>query len=179
MKKAFTLIELMIVVTIISVLSMLAVMAYKRFTLAARTGEAQQMLGSVRAAQETYFQAYGQYCGSAVIAVWPDEIPFESKIFWNVDAIPKANAWKHLGLKSPGQVWFQYRMSAGANNADPNIIPNVDRPWYWARAVGDFDGNAKQNCPDDFDPNELVGMKCAYYEVTSAKPDVFILGEGN
>lgn len=165
-RKGFTLVELMIVVTIMGVLSLLAIVGYRKFTYHARNSEAHQMLGAVRAAQEVYFQAYGQYCGSADVDEWPVEVPFEKKINWDGPNIPDDNAWSMLGLKSPGQVWFQYRLSAGLDNApgDQFKAEFQDRPWFWAQAVGDFDGD---------------NAKFSTFEVTSAKSEVWVSGENN
>jgi prepilin-type N-terminal cleavage/methylation domain-containing protein len=62
--RGFTLVELMVVVVILGVLAVLALFAYRKYTYAARNSEAVQFLGGVRAAQESYFQSFGQYCGT-------------------------------------------------------------------------------------------------------------------
>ncbi len=142
-QRGMTLIELMIVVVILSVLSLVAMSAYERYIYSARNAEAVQMLGAVRVAQETYFESFGQYCGSSTVAVWPTSVPFSVKLPW--DTPPEGNAWRDLGLKTPGQVWFQYQLSAGAKNGSSSIFLDTTKPWFWARAVGDFDGNGAQS----------------------------------
>ncbi len=138
----FTLIELMIVVVIIGVLSVLAVTGYRRYTFAARNAEAVSFLLAVKGAQQSYYQAFGQFCGtrSAEVGTWPDEVPFEMKANW--DAPPAANGWSDLGVKSPGRVWFQYIILAAKGNAHVplNAIVEGNKDWFIARAHGNFDG---------------------------------------
>lgn len=77
--RGFTLVELMVVVVILGILAVLALFAYRKYTYAARNSEAVQFLGAVRAAQESYFQSFGQYCGTLQPALHPAVIPFEGK----------------------------------------------------------------------------------------------------
>ena len=165
-QQGFTLVELMIVVVIVGVLSVLAITGYRKYSYASRNSEASQFLGAVRAAQEAYFQAFGQYCGSPASAKWPPRIPSleTGKIRWESpgDAIPDDNPWSSLGVRSPGRVWFQYQLAAGGpgENGGPAIQDNR-KPWFWAQANGDFNGDGKVST----------------FEVTSEKPDVFIRNE--
>ena len=158
----------MIVVVIIGVLSVLAITGYRKYAYAARNTEAIQFLGACRVAQEGYFQAFGQYVGTA--GAWiahPAIVPGEEKAVWDDNAMPEA--WVALGIASPGRVWFQYRIQAGtADQAPPNPPfmvgqPNYpdDAPWYWLQALGDFN--------DD-------GI-LSTFEATSSKADVFIINE--
>ncbi|MGC6416684.1 MAG: type IV pilin protein [Bradymonadia bacterium] len=158
----FTLVELMIVVVIIGVLSVLAITGYRKYTYAARNAEAVQFLGSVRAAQLAYYQANGVFCGSTTPSFWPRDIPSmdTGKIRWSdpADPIPQANAWHDLAVESPGSVWFRYQVAAGRpGQAGGEAIRNSNRPWFWAQANGDFDGNGTLST----------------FEVTSEKPEVF------
>ena len=140
--SGFTLIELMIVVVIVGVLSVLAVTGYRRYTFAARNAEAQSFLLAVKGAQQTYFQAFGEYCGTLQPQAWPAEIPFEAKANWN--NAPAGSAWAALGIKSPGRVWFQYVLVAGtpgdALGTCSQSLPNNTKHWFCARAHGNFDG---------------------------------------
>jgi len=164
--RGFTLVELMIVVVIIGVLAVLAITGYRKYTYTARNGEAQQFLGAVRAAQQMYFEAFGRYCGDTQPEAWPAQIPTSDtgKIAWDSpDApLPEDNAWYQLGIRSPGRVWFQYRLAAGApGEAGGRAIRDNQRPWFWAQANGDFNGDGTLST----------------FEVTSEKPDVYIENE--
>ena len=56
----------MIVVVILGVLSVVAITGYRKYVYSARNTAAIQFLGAVRAAQEAYFQSFGQYCGASI-----------------------------------------------------------------------------------------------------------------
>lgn len=156
-RKGMTLIELMIVVVIVSVLSLLAVTGYRKFTFRARSSEAVNFLGSIRAAQEAYFQSFGEYCGTTVPALWPAQIPVD-KVPWG-DPVPQA--WQHLGVKSPGYVQFQYELRAGLPEQDggASFDQQPERPWFAAAARGDFLRND--------------GGKTSFFEITSETETVY------
>lgn len=163
-RRGFTLIELMIVVVIIGVLSVLAVTGWRKHVIAARHAEAVNVLGAVRAAQETYFQAFGQYCGTTQPTPWPAQRPVE-KTEWGTP--PEGNPWSQLGLRSPGRVWFQYFLAAGGGaqqppGAAPFLAEDKDgRPWYWAWAENRFEEGPNGN-------NQEI-----FFEITSRTTEVF------
>ncbi len=159
--RGMTLIELMIVVVIVGVLSVLAVTGYRKYTLQARNAEAHNFLGVIRASQEAYYQAFGRYCGTVAEQVWPAEMPAQQKLDWG----QPAGAWRDLGVKSPGQVWFQYGLKAGlaADAVDGAAFPGGQPvgPWYQVQARGDFDRDGNTST----------------FEVTSATSSIFIRNE--
>ncbi len=164
--RGFTLVELMIVVVIIGGLSVLAITGYRKYTYASRNAEAVQFLGAVKAAQHAYFQTYGRFCGSTTPAVWPRNLPSvdTGKVRWldPDNPIPANNAWHSLGVESPGAVWFQYRIAAGQPGQNGGgAIRDNRRPWFWAQANGDFDGNGTFST----------------FEVTSEKSEVYRFNE--
>src|SRR4051794_7699889 len=57
----FTLVELMIVVTIVGVLSVIAVVGYRKLTLSAKLTEANGVISAIRVAQEDYKIERGLY----------------------------------------------------------------------------------------------------------------------
>ena len=59
--KGFTLIELMIVVSIIGVLATIAIPSFMRYQCRAMQSEAKTNLGGIRVCQEAYFAQYKQY----------------------------------------------------------------------------------------------------------------------
>ncbi len=63
-RRAFTLIELMIVVIIVAILAAAAVPIYNSFTSRAYGTEVQTALSTLRTAQRTYRAAHGEYASS-------------------------------------------------------------------------------------------------------------------
>jgi type II secretory pathway pseudopilin PulG len=150
-----TLIELMMVVIILTVLSVVAVGAYQRYIFQGRDAEAVQMLGAVRVAQETYFQTFGQYCGSTSPSIWPASMPFDTPLDWGTP--PEGNAWRDLGLHITSQVWFQYQLAAGTSGGDASMFTDNSKPWFYARAHGDFNNDGTQST----------------FEITSQSSEIF------
>lgn len=157
-----TLVELMIVVVIVGILSVLAVSGFRKYTISARNTEAHNFLGSIRASQEAYFQSFGRYCGTIAETRWPVAVPTEKKVQWDQ---PPAGAWRDIGIKSPGAVWFQYVLRAGTpNEAAGNAFENQPTThWYQATAHSDFNNDGILST----------------FEVTSATTTVFTLREGD
>ena len=156
--RGFTLLELMIVVVIIGVLSVVAVTSYRRYSYGARNAEAQHFLQAIRLAQMSYYEQYGQYCGSPTPAKWPLVVPTGASGATRWGPVPNGNPFFQLGLKSPNEVWFQYEVAAGGAGENGGAsIKNSDRPWFWAQAHSDFNGNGQLST----------------FEVTSEKPEVF------
>jgi len=63
-KKAFTLLELIVVIIIIGVLGTIGFVQYDAAIWRSKTAEAIIILGSIRKAQEGYYLEYGIYAGS-------------------------------------------------------------------------------------------------------------------
>src|SRR4051812_44312283 len=59
--RAFTLVEMMIVVAIVGVLAVIAVVSYRKLTLNAKISEAQNMISAIRIAEEDYKVERGTY----------------------------------------------------------------------------------------------------------------------
>ena len=156
--RGFTLLELMIVVVIIGVLSVVAVTSYRRYSYGARNAEAQHFLQSIRLAQVSYYEQYGQFCGSPSSSKWPEVVPTGASGPTRWGPLPNGSPFFQLGLKSPNEVWFQYEVAAGGAGENGGAsIKNADRPWFWAQAHSDFNGNGQLST----------------FEVTSEKPEVF------
>lgn len=160
--RGMTLVELMIVVVIVGILSVLAVSGFRKYTISARNTEAHNFLGSIRASQEAYFQSFGRYCGTVAETKWPLTVPIEQKVQWEQ---PPNGAWRDLGIKSPGAVWFQYVLRAGGPNeaAGAAFDPQPTTAWYQATAHSDFNRDGILST----------------FEVTSATNIVYSIREGD
>ena len=171
----------MVVVVILGILATLALFSYRRTVTAARTAEAVQFLGAVRAAQESYFQSFGQYCGGLLPSLHPAAMPFQTREDWNP---PPGSAWRALGVQSTGKVWFQYFLVAGsASDAPPAAAPfapgeTAGRPWFWAAACSDFDGDAGGATCDGAHANDGAGGRIGFHELSSVRGAVVSHHEG-
>ncbi len=136
----FTLIELMVVVSIVGILAAVAVPAFQSYIYRSRASEAPAFLGEIRQRQESYRAEFGQYCAvSGSNADAPDfnpaAIPGSSPVGWQPTPL-----WNQLGATPDGAVRFQYATPAGFPADAPaayNFAPTDF--WYIARAQGDLD----------------------------------------
>ncbi|MFA5357153.1 MAG: type IV pilin-like G/H family protein [Candidatus Omnitrophota bacterium] len=64
MKKGFTLLELIVVVIIVGVLGSLGFAQYTKVVEKSRTGEAKAVLGSIRSAQQAYYEQHSGYAAA-------------------------------------------------------------------------------------------------------------------
>ncbi|HEY6726223.1 MAG TPA: prepilin-type N-terminal cleavage/methylation domain-containing protein [Polyangiaceae bacterium] len=153
--RGVTLIELMIVVAMVGVLAALATVGYKRYISSAKTGEATQMLGTIKAAQEAFKAETFRY-----LAVTKDLDTFypqddreigTDKYAWEGGKPASAgDNFQTLGVNSTGPVLFGYACMAGSASDDlPDLPldfdtpdwPSPGGPWYVAVAKGDLDGD--------------------------------------
>ena len=75
MKIGFTLIEVLIVVTILGILSTLALPQFTKMTRRARLAEAWAGLGGVRTAEAVYYMEYNSYRGGLATSVLDFDAP--------------------------------------------------------------------------------------------------------
>ena len=157
--RGMTLIEMMIVIVILSILTTLGITGYRKLIYQARNAEAHHFLGAIRATQNTYYQAFGQYAGDNDWSEWPEgPFPVESRVNWGQ---PTPETWQHLGVRPEGPVWFKYRIRASSTSAGaPNDVLNPAPlgPWFQAQARGDFNGN----------------NKLSTFEITSQKSEIYV-----
>ena len=74
-QKGFTLIELMIVVTIIGILASIAVPVYRDYTIRTRVGECASVFGTLKTETSLYFSENGVFPGSLAILAVPGRVP--------------------------------------------------------------------------------------------------------
>jgi prepilin-type N-terminal cleavage/methylation domain-containing protein len=138
-RGGFTLIELMIVVSIIGVLSALAIPAFRGYVQRSRMAEGFAFLGEIRQRQESYRAEFGQY---ATVPWHPQAAPLTNAAVraWGVPPVP----WLQLGAAPDGPTRFIYEVSAGP----PGVLPAGCPPGlgandfsYCAHAEVDLDGD--------------------------------------
>jgi prepilin-type N-terminal cleavage/methylation domain-containing protein len=148
-KSGFTLIEVMIVVTILGILAAVATTSYNAYVRRSRTAEATAMLADIRLKQEAYRGAFHQYVTDIPTACggkWtpdetPDAEPAETAIS---DAC--ALAWRRLGVSFPTTIFFRYDTQGGppADSSVPTRYADANAAndfWYGAAAIEDLDEN--------------------------------------
>jgi type IV pilus assembly protein PilA len=158
--RAFTLIEALIVSTIVGILAVLAVVGYRRWIQSSYLAEAQDMVSNIRSAEESFKAENGGYLpvslGLGVGSDYPAATPGAFKTGWgaacDLKICAKANSWKQLGVQTDAPVIFGYSVMAdnGGKNAPPHIlVQGVDTaldkltgaPWYVVEADGDVKGS--------------------------------------
>jgi prepilin-type N-terminal cleavage/methylation domain-containing protein len=124
----FTLVELMVVVTIIAILAAIGSYAYGRLTKRSRINEAITFFASVEGAQTAYFDLYGQYGATDTSSPFDAYDPSNADITGQASHWDSPNpAWQQIGVRLPGSTWFQYIVVAGdpttASCTAPPAIP--------------------------------------------------------
>jgi type IV pilus assembly protein PilA len=147
-RRGFTLIELMITVVIMGVLSALAVVGYRRYVNESKTSEAREIIGSIKAGQESFLDETFQYLNVSGNAdtYYPSTTPTgEKKTMWG-QADPGFAA---LGVTPAAPVYFGYSTIARNGGAGPALnaglgvtgfgaIPTSNQPQYLVKAVCDI-----------------------------------------
>lgn len=142
--RAFTLVEMMIVVAIVGVLAVIAVVSYRKLTLSAKVSEAQNMISAIRIAQESYKVERGTYADLTAAPWCPTDGMAQAKTDWYT---APCTAWLALPVHVDGPVRFGYKTQAGLGGTAPTsawvTMPTTTiGPWYVIQAQADLDGNA-------------------------------------
>jgi prepilin-type N-terminal cleavage/methylation domain-containing protein len=157
--RGFTLVELMIVVVIAGILATIGGYGVSRYISSSKTGEAVQMIGAIKAAQETYKDETYEYLDvsgdvSANSAFYPHNysttIPGHHKVAWGAGSGQIPDRWRVLGVNPSGPVLFAYACAAGAATKSVvgagsditigNWPTTLGQPWYVVKARADLDG---------------------------------------
>ena len=106
-RSGFSLIELMIVVSIVGILAAIAIPNFLRFRAHSKMSEAKINIASVRTAQESLFAETGAYADASET---PGSYgPFKQA--WTAGGSPLE--WEALGWEPEGEVHFQYGTFTG------------------------------------------------------------------
>jgi prepilin-type N-terminal cleavage/methylation domain-containing protein len=148
-KRAFTLIEAMLVVILVGILAVVAGLGYRRWVRSSYIGEAQDLLANIRMAEETFRSENGAYLATetSLSILYPATTPTEAfKTAWGANP----GAWATLNVVPSGPVRFGYSVIAGnvappaeitVNGQSANFASMGGRPWYIAEAVCDIDND--------------------------------------
>jgi prepilin-type N-terminal cleavage/methylation domain-containing protein len=147
-RAGYTLVELMIVVTILGILATIAVPLYKGYIYRSKASEAIGFLNEIKQRQEAYRADFRQYLNvsGTVTNWWPDANPGGSQRAW-----PTEPMWNFLGAQPPGRsTYFSYVTVAGPPGTDPSFFGADsslgyagDDYWFIARALGNLDDDGE------------------------------------
>jgi type IV pilus assembly protein PilA len=167
-QRAFTLIELAIVVCIVGVLAVLGILGYQRYRATARMSEATTMTSAIRAAQQAYKVEHGVFAEVSVnqASLYPTAAPGKFVTQWGKDCNNckngDPNGWRKLAVEPHEPVMYGYATVAGIGGASltsepppmgaqtngftpPSDEPELKAtdPYFVTVAWGDTDGNGK------------------------------------
>jgi prepilin-type N-terminal cleavage/methylation domain-containing protein len=154
-QRAYTLVELMAVVSIVAILATLAVFGTRKYIAASKTAEATSMIANIRAAEESYRDETFKYLGIADFTNWhPVDVPSNKAYSWIADNGAISTVFNTLGVQPSGPVRYVYTVVAGDVGATiPELptklkrasfnFPTVTGPFYVVAAKADFQGTGR------------------------------------
>jgi len=170
--RAFTLVELLAVVTIVGILAVIAVASFRKRMLGSRSTEAFAMVQSIRSAEDRYKAENLTYLDVSAAGWFPAAPAGRVKrAFYDTGHADFAN-WRLLNPTVIGPVEFGYRVNAGAPGvamtAPAIAVTGLTWPnptteyWYVIQAAADADQDGV----------------FAYFLSSSMKADVYQQNDG-
>ena len=160
-QRAFTLVELMVVVVIVGVLATIGVASFRARVFGSKTSEALAMIQSIRAAEERWKAENLRYLNVSTPGHWYPAKPSDRTqraFFQSGTCTPNPSPsddcrWKLLNPTVPGPVQFGYLVNAGGPSTSMTTLDSDARPpgwngwpangehWYVIQAIADADGD--------------------------------------
>ncbi len=126
--RAFTLIEVAVLVAILTILVTVAFMFYRRHRVASRLTEATHLTSAISEAQEAYRAETGVYASVSTTSssYYPAASPGAFVTGWGgpCTACVSADAWKKLHVEPVGPVMYGYATIAGVGGIPTTPNPN-------------------------------------------------------
>lgn len=138
-RYGFTLIELMIVVSIIAFLAVISVPSFMRFLAKAKRTEAYMQLSSLYAAQKAYFAEHGTYA---------TQLSGANSLGWKPEGYSGGGAQEKFyytygfGSGTEGQHYFTGKLGASANYLNRAY---ANQQGFLLCAAADIDGDGKMD----------------------------------
>ncbi|MCB1198340.1 MAG: prepilin-type N-terminal cleavage/methylation domain-containing protein [Deltaproteobacteria bacterium] len=164
-RKGFSLIELMVVVTIIGILAAISIPQYRKYVLKSRTSEATSNVNSIALYQEQYFSENNAYIS---LNVNPSAIPTAADAGGVLNFDGTESTWTELGNVFPdgNPLRFQYEALAGQYDADGTSTLSGDSPDTAFSYYGDCSAST-QYAPEDW----VINAPYAWWFVVIAVGD--------
>lgn len=152
--RGFTLVELAVVVVIVGILAVLAVVGYRKLINSSKVTEAQNVVQSIRVAQEAFRAETGVYADIGQANYCPNAAPTGKVITqWNPVCNGGSATWARLPVHVDGAVHFGYKTWSGTTTpvvagpatwVDWSAAP-ANRPWFIVYAESDLDPSTTAN----------------------------------
>lgn len=130
-KRAFSLVELMIVVAIIAILAAIAIPSFMRFAMKAKTSEATGNLSAIRTGEESYKAELDEYRNCTESPTITGDVTSALKTWTDPGAAGASNTgFETIGFAPDGDVRYHYE------------VRDSGRTGYIATATGNLDDDA-------------------------------------